>query len=427
MQFELDDLASDRADWGTRPLSLSPHAPAEEPVRAPHSAALAELALAVGGFALGTGEFASMGLLPSAARSVRVSIPTAGHMISAYALGVVIGAPIISVLMARAPRRAMLIGLMIVFALANAATALAPAYLPLVAARFLAGLPHGAYFGIAALVAASLAGPDGRAQAVGRVMLGLSVANVVGVPFATWLGQWLGWRAAFWSVCGLGILTAALVSVFVPVIPVHGDASPRRELAGFRRPQVWLTLGVAAVGFGGLFAVYSYITPALTRVTGIPLASVPLFLSVIGLGMIAGSLVGGWFADRARMASILGGLVWSGVVLAFFAVASAQPWTALVDLFLMGGVVAIVPALQTRLMDTAGDAQTLAAALNHSAFNLANALGAWLGGLAIAAGFGWTSTGWIGAALALAAVPILALSVMLDRPRLGRRRLTLPE
>jgi DHA1 family inner membrane transport protein len=381
---------------------------------------MAELALAMGGFALGTGEFAAMGLLPGAARSVGVSIPTAGHMISAYALGVVVGAPIITVLMARAPRRAMLIGLMILFALGNAATAAAPSFVPLVAARFLAGLPHGAYFGIAALVAAGLAGPEGRAKAVGRVMLGLSVANVVGVPFATWLGQWLGWRAAFMAVCGLGLLTAALVSLFVPVIPVHSGASPTRELAGLKRAQVWLTLGVAAVGFGGLFAVYSYITPALTRVTGAPLASVPLFLSVIGLGMVAGSLVGGWLADRALMASILGGLVWSVVVLAVFGVAAAQTWTAVVDLFLMGGIVAIVPALQTRLMDTAGDAQTLAAALNHSAFNLANALGAWLGGLSIAAGFGWTSTGWIGAALGLAAIPILGLSVMLDRRRARR-------
>jgi DHA1 family inner membrane transport protein len=414
MQFQVNELAPGRAGWGTEPLSPPPSPSEEPPVRAPHGALLAELALAMGGFALGTGEFAAMGLLPGAAHSVRVSIPTAGHMISAYALGVVVGAPIITVLMARAPRKAMLIGLMILFALGNAATAVAPTFVPLVAARFLAGLPHGAYFGIAALVAAGLAGPEGRAKAVGRVMLGLSVANVVGVPFATWLGQWLGWRAAFLAVCGLGLLTAALVSLFVPVIPVHGGASPRRELAGFKRLQVWLTLGVAAIGFGGLFAVYSYITPALTQVTGVPLASVPLFLSVIGLGMVAGSLVGGWLADRALMASILIGLVWSGVVLGLFVLAAHNPWTAVADLFLMGGVVAIVPALQTRLMDTAGDAQTLAAALNHSAFNLANALGAWLGGLSIAAGFGWTSTGWIGAALALAALPILGLSALLE-------------
>ncbi|HSZ53029.1 MAG TPA: MFS transporter [Caulobacteraceae bacterium] len=414
MQFQVNELAPGCAGWGTEPLSPPPEPADEPPVRAPHGALLAELALAMGGFALGTGEFAAMGLLPGAARSVRVSIPTAGHMISAYALGVVVGAPIITVLMARAPRKAMLIGLMILFALGNAATAVAPTFVPLVAARFLAGLPHGAYFGIAALVAAGLAGPEGRAKAVGRVMLGLSVANVVGVPFATWLGQWLGWRSAFLAVCGLGLLTAALVTLFVPVIPVHGRASPMRELAGLKRPQVWLTLGVAAIGFGGLFAVYSYITPALTQVTGVPLASVPLFLSVIGLGMVAGSLVGGWLADRALMASVLIGLVWSGVVLGLFVLAAHNPWAAVADLFLMGGVVAIVPALQTRLMDTAGDAQTLAAALNHSAFNLANALGAWLGGLTIAAGFGWTSTGWIGAALALAALPILGLSAWLE-------------
>lgn len=395
------------------------------PARAPHGTALAELALAVGGFALGTGEFASMGLLPSAASDVGVSIPTAGHMISAYALGVVLGAPLITVLMAKAPRRAMLIGLMIFFALANVATALAPTFAPLVAARFIAGLPHGAYFGIAALVAAGLASDGGRAKAVGRVMLGLSVANVVGVPFATWLGQGLGWRTAFLAVGGIGLLTAALVTVFVPVVPVARGASPMRELSGFKHVQVWLTLAVGAVGFGGLFAVYSYITPTLVHITGVKLSTVPLFLSVIGLGMIAGSLIGGWLADRALMASILGGLLWSAAVLALFTLASAHPWSAAADLFLVGGGIAVVPALQTRLMDTARDAQTLAAALNHSALNLANALGAWFGGLSIAAGFGWSSTGWIGAGLAASAIPILGLSAALElraRRRGARRR-----
>ena len=396
----------------------------DPPAHPPYGVALAELALAVGGFALGTGEFASMGLLPSAARDVGVSIPTAGHAISAYALGVVVGAPLITVLMAKAPRRAMLIGLMIFFALANVATALAPGFEPLVVARFLAGLPHGAYFGIAALVAAGLAADGRRAKAVGRVMLGLSVANVVGVPFATWLGQDLGWRTAFLAVGGIGLLTAALVTVFVPAVPVDSGASPMRELGGFKHVQVWLTLAVAAVGFGGLFAVYSYITPTLVQMTGVKLSIVPLFLSVIWLGMIAGSLVGGWLADRALMASILGGLLWSAAVLALFTLASAHPWSAAADLFLVGGGIAVVPALQTRLMDTAQDAQTLAAALNHSALNLANALGAWFGGLSIAAGFGWSSTGWIGAGLAAAAIPILGLSAALElraRRRGGRR------
>ena len=416
-------MPSDLITLPVEPLALA--GAKEPPARAPYGTALAELALAVGGFALGTGEFASMGLLPSAAHDVRVSIPTAGHMISAYALGVVVGAPLITVLMARAPRRAMLIGLMVVFALANVATALAPTFAPLVAARFLAGLPHGAYFGIAALVAAGLASKGGRAQAVGRVMLGLSVANVVGVPFATWLGQDLGWRAAFFAVGALGLLTAALVTVFVPAIPVDSGASPMRELGGFKQVQVWLTLAVAAVGFGGLFAVYSYITPTLVHVTGVKLSTVPLFLSVIGLGMITGSLVGGWLADRVLMASILGGLLWSAAVLALFTLASAHPWSAAAVLFLIGGGIAVVPALQTRLMDTAKDAQTLAAALNHSALNLANALGAWFGGLSIAAGFGWSSTGWIGAVLAALAIPIFGLSAVLDlraRRGGGRRR-----
>src|ERR1700758_4159162 len=275
-------------------VKMAPPAPAlddeaQEPtLRAPHGATLAELALAMGGFAIGTCEFASMGLLPSIAHSVGISIPEGGNVISTYALGVVVGAPLIAVLFAKAPRRALLIGLMVLFAQGNAATALAPTYLPLLAARFLAGMPHGAYFGIAALVAAELAGPGRRAQAVGRVILGLSVANVIGVPAATWFGQILGWRAAFLVVAGLGLLTSVLVTLFVPVIPVHKEASPLRELAGLKRPPIWLTLAIAAVGFGGLFAVYSYITPTLTLVAHVPLAQVPFYLALLGMGMIAG-------------------------------------------------------------------------------------------------------------------------------------------
>ncbi len=386
----------------------------EAPSAAPYGVGLAELALAMGGLALGTGEFAAMGLLPSVANGVGVSIPNAGHLISAYAVGVVVGAPVITVLMARAPRRAMLIGLMVLFALANAATALAPSYLPLLLARFVAGLPHGAYFGIASLVAAGLAGPNGRAQAIGRVMLGLSVANVIGVPAATWFGQALGWRASFICVAVLGLLTSALVTIFVPVVPVDASASPLRELGGLRRAQVWFTLAIAAVGFGGLFAVYSYITPTLTQIAHVPLTQVPLYLSLLGVGMIAGSLVGGWCADRALMASILGGLIWSGAVIGLFAITSANPWSAAVNVFLIGGSIAVVPALQTRLMDAAPGAQTLAGSLNHSALNLANALGAWLGGAAIAAGYGWTSPAWLGAALALAAIPIFAVAVAFE-------------
>jgi DHA1 family inner membrane transport protein len=375
----------------------------------------AEFSLALGGLALGTGEFASMGLLPYVAASVHASIPAMGHMISAYALGVVIGAPLITVLAARAPRRLMLIVLMAVFALGNLASALAPTYGLMLAARFAAGLPHGAYFGVASLVAASLAPPNRRAQAVGRVMLGLSVANVVGVPLATSLGQVLGWRVAFGVVAGLGALTALMVRLRVPQAEVHDGASIRRELSAFGRPQLWLTLGVASIGFGGMFAVYSYITPTLTLVTHLPAGAVPLLLSLTGVGMIGGSLVGGWLADRSLAKTIIGCMLWSAVILGAFTLACHNVWAVTADMFLMGGGIAVVPALQTRLMDVAGEAQTVAAALNHSAFNMANALGAWLGGIGIAAGLGWGSTGLIGAALALAGLALLLVSLGLER------------
>jgi len=376
---------------------------------------LAEFALGVGGLALGTGEFASMGLLPYVAKGVHVSIPRMGHMISAYALGVVIGAPLITILLAKAPRRLMLIGLMAFFALGNLMSALAPSYGLMILARFMAGLPHGAYFGVASLTAASLVPPNRRAQAVGRVMLGLSVANVIGVPLATGLGQTLGWRAAFVAVAALGLLTALLVRLFTPKIAAEDGAGARRELGAFRRPQVWLTLGVVGVGFGGMFAIYSYITPTLVHVTGLPATTVPLLLSVIGLGMIAGSLIGGWFADRSLIGTIFGVLIWNAVVLGGFMLAAHNVWAVTADLFLMGTGIAVVPALQTRLMDVAGDAQTVAAALNHSAFNIANAVGAWLGGLAIAAGLGWASTGGVGAGLALGGIVLMGVAVAVER------------
>ena len=374
---------------------------------APYGAGFAELALALGGFALGTGEFASMGLLPNVARDVDVSVPVAGHMISAYALGVVVGAPVLAAVFARSGRRAMLVGLMAFFAFANLLCALASSYGLVVTARFLAGLPHGAYFGIASLVAASLVTPDKRAQAVARMMLGLSSANIVGVPFATWVGQVAGWRAAFVVVAAIGLATAVLCRLTLSAIPAPANASPLSELGALRRGQVWLTLGIAAIGFGGVFAVYSYITPMLTQVTGILEAEVPLVLSVIGMGMVAGSLFGGWLADRGVMRAI-----WITLALNVAAL-SAIPLTAhsgvavTLNMFFMGfAALSMGPALQTRLMDVAADAQALAAALNHSAFNTANALGAWLGGLVIAAGLGWTSTGPMGAMLALAGIAI---------------------
>jgi MFS transporter, DHA1 family, inner membrane transport protein len=373
----------------------------------PHGVGFAEASLALGGFALGTGEFASMGLLPNVARDIHVSVPVAGHMISAYALGVVIGAPVLAAIFARTGRRAMLVGLMGFFAIANLLCAVASSYGLVVTARFMAGLPHGAYFGIASLVAASLVPPDKRAQAVARMMLGLSSANVVGVPFATWVGQLAGWRAAFVVVAVIGLATAILCRIALRPMPAPEHASPLTELSALRRGQVWLTLGIAAIGFGGVFAVYSYITPLLTNVTGMAESSVPLILSVIGVGMVAGSLFGGWLADQGIMRAIWITLTLNVVALGLVTISAHNSIAVTVNMFFVGfAALSIGPALQTRLMDVAPDAQALAAALNHSAFNTANALGAWLGGIAIAAGLGWTSTGPIGALLALGGLAI---------------------
>lgn len=375
---------------------------------------LAVLALATGGFAIGTTEFVTMGLLPQISDGVDVSIPTGGHVISAYAVGVVVGAPVLAFLGARLPRRALLVALMAAFALGNGVSALATSYEQLMVARFAAGLPHGAYFGVASLVAASLARPSRKGRAVSQVMLGLSVANVLGVPAATLLGQELGWRAAFWAVSGLGLLTLGLVTWFVPSCPGDADASGRRELAAFRIPQVWLTLLAGAVGFGGMFAVYSYIAPVVTDVAGLGERSVSIFLLSFGLGMVAGTWVAGIMADWSIFRSlIIGG---SGMALSLlgFWLAAPHGWAALPFAFLittLGSVLVI--NLQLRLMDVAGDAQTLGAAMNHASLNIANALGAWLGGLVIAAGWGLRAPALVGVLLSLAGVAILLVSARL--------------
>ena len=377
----------------------------------------AVIALGVGGFAIGTGEFVIMGLLPEVASDIGVSIPQAGHVISAYALGVVIGAPVLAVLAAGWRRRLLLITLMVIFALGNFATALAPGYLSLNLLRFITGLPHGTYFGVAALVAASLAPQGQRARAVGLVMLGLTGATLLGVPIAAWLGQVFGWRAAFVFVGIVALIAVVLLRRDVPDLAPASGASPMRELDALKRKQVWLTLGIAAVGFGGMFSVFSYIKPTLLEVTGLPLSGVPLVLALFGLGMVLGNLVGSRLADKALMPTIGYMLVYAAVVLTLFTFAAHHVVTAGIAVLLIGTTVAIGPALQIRLMDVAGDAQTLAAALNHSAFNAANALGAWLGGVAITAGLGWTSTGWVGALLALGGLAIFGFSLTSERRR----------
>jgi DHA1 family inner membrane transport protein len=376
---------------------------------------LVMFALAMGGFAIGTTEFAVMSLVPYFSAGLGIDEPTAGHVISAYALGVVVGAPIIAVLAARVARRTLLIGLMAVFGMANLLSALAPSYGWMLAFRFLSGLPHGAYFGVAALVAASLSPPNRRAQAVARVMLGLTVATIIGVPFANWMGQALGWRWGFGIVALLALLTMALVYAFAPRDTVQPGASPLRELGALKRRQVWLTLAIGAIGFGGMFAVYTYVASTLMEVTQVSAALVPVVLCVFGLGLTAGTLAGAWAADRALMPSIGGMLLWTAGALALFPFAAGNIWAVSAVIFLIGTSGGLGAMLQTRLMDVAEDAQTLAAALNHSAFNTANALGPWLGGMAIAAGHGWTSTGWVGTALALGGFAIWIVAVLDDR------------
>jgi DHA1 family inner membrane transport protein len=373
---------------------------------------MAAFALAIGGFGIGTGEFAIMGLLPNVAEHLQVSAPEVGHLISAYALGVVIGAPLIAVMAAHLSRSTLLFGLMIWFVIGNFASAFAPGYYSLMAFRFLTGMPHGAYFGVAALVAASMVPPHRRGQAIGRVMLGLTVAALVGNPLATGLGQWLGWRAAFAAVGTIGIITLIMLNKFVPHQEDQPVSSARQELGALRRGQVWFTLGIGAIGFGGLFAVFSYIAPTLTQVTGLGESWVPIALAVMGAGMIVGNIAGGWLADRALVKSIGGVLVWTMLVLAIFPWMAGNAWTMMLNIFLIGTGLALGPVLQIRLMDVAADAQTLAASLNHSAFNMANALGAWLGGVAISAGYGWTSTGWVGAMLALAGLLLFGVSLL---------------
>ncbi|WP_418294708.1 MFS transporter [Microvirga ossetica] len=377
--------------------------------------ALIELALAVGSFGIGTGEFAIMGLLPNLAQEFNVTTPQAGHAISAYALGVVVGAPIIAVLAAKLARQTLLLLLMAVFAVGNVVSAVAPTFESFVLLRFLTGLPHGAYFGVAALVAASLVPPNKRTQAVARVMMGLTVATLLGTPVATWFGQALSWRIAFGAVGFMGALTVVLIWLFLPKDKVQEGASPMRELGAFRRKQVWFTLGIGAVGFGGLFSVFSYIASTATEVAGMPESAVPMMMALFGSGMIVGNLVGAWFADRNLMATIGGTLACSVVVMTVLWLTAENPFMLSACVFLVGCSVAIGPALQTRLMDVAADAQTLAAALNHSAFNIANALGAWLGGLAIGAGYGFAATGWVGAALAVAGLVVFGVSLLSDQ------------
>jgi len=376
----------------------------------------AVLALALGGFAIGTTEFVTMGLLPQIAEGVGVSIPTAGHFISAYALGVVVGAPLIAIFGAKLPRRALLVGLMAAYAVFNVLSAAASGYGMLMVARFLDGLPHGAYFGVASLVAAGLAAPEHRGRAVASVMLGLSIANVVGVPAATWMGQQVGWRSAYLSTAAISLLTVLLIVAFVPSVPGNPAATGRKEMLFFRNGQAMLTLLAGAVGFGGLFAVYSYIAPTVTEVGGLPDSAVPVFTAAFGIGMVAGTWLAGRLADWSVFTTLILSGIGSGLVMLLVWALAPYGWWLAPAIFLVTAIGSVlVVNLQLRLMTVSGDAQTLGAAMNHASLNLANALGAWLGGLVIAAGYGYRAPALVGAALSVVGVAVLFWSAAVDR------------
>ncbi|MFE7414052.1 MFS transporter [Streptomyces laurentii] len=377
---------------------------------------LALLALAVGAFGIGTTEFVIMGLLPQIAADYGVTIPTAGLLVTGYALGVVIGAPLLTVLGTRVSRKTMLMGLMGLFVVGNLLSAFAPSFGMMLVGRVVASLAHGSFFGIGSVVAAGLVAPQKKAGAIATMFTGLTVANIVGVPLGTFIGQAVGWRTTFAAVAALGVIGLFGIARLVPAMPRPQNAHLRRELTAFRNPQVLLAMAMTVLGFGGVFAAITYIAPMMTHTAGFSDGAVTWLLVLFGVGMFLGNLLGGRFADRALMPMLyvtLGGLA---VVLALFTVTAHNQALAAVTVFLVGALgFATVPPLQKRVLDHAHGAPTLASAVNIGAFNLGNALAAWLGGLVIAAGFGYTSPNWVGAVLAAAALLLAFWSAALER------------
>ncbi|WP_030256932.1 MFS transporter [Streptomyces violens] len=377
---------------------------------------LALLALAISAFGIGTTEFVMMGLLPNVANDLGTSVPTAGYLVSAYALGVVIGAPLLTALGSRIPRKRMLLLMMAVFTAGNLASALAPNFGLLIAGRLLAGLPHGAFFGVGAVVAARLVKEGRQARAVATMFLGLTVANIVGVPAATLLGQHLGWRATFLVVAAIGLLAMASLAKLVPHVPRDEQSGVKQEIRALGNRQVLLGLLTAVFGFAGVFAVYSYLASMMTEVTGFTESTVPVVLALFGIGMTLGALAAGPLTDRALRPTLYGSLGALAVTLVVFDFTVHVKWAALATVVVLGavGFMTTTP-LQMLVMRKAEHAPTLASASNHSAFNLANAGGAWLGGVAIAAHWGWTSPTLVGAVLAVVGLAIAITAGLMDR------------
>jgi len=375
------------------------------------------LALALAAFAIGTTEFVVMGILPDVARDLGVSISSAGLMVSGYALGVAVGAPLLAMLTARWPRKATLAALMGVFIVGNLISALAPGYGVLMIGRVVASFAHGSFFGIGAVVAAGLVPPNRRAAAIALMFTGLTLANVLGVPMGTLIGQQFGWRATFWAVAAFGAVSLAAVTALVPRTGAE-DSRTRGEWRVLRQPQVLLALALTVFGFGGIFTAFTYITPMLEELAGFSPKGVTALLFLFGIGLTLGNTLGGRLADRRPMTSMLGILAALAVVEALLALTIVRPVAAAVTVFIWGVVAfATVPGLQMRVVDQARAAPSLASTLNIAAFNLGNAGGAWLGGALI-------DTGWPLRVLPLGAstVALLALAIALFARVLDRRQ-----
>lgn len=376
---------------------------------------LALLALALGAFGIGTTEFIIAGLLPELAADFDTSIPTAGLLVSGYAFGVVIGAPLVTALGARLPRKTMLLALMVLFVAAHLLSALAPTFALLLAARIVASFAHGAFIGVGSAVAAALVAPEKRAGAVALMFTGLSLANVLGVPFGTFLGQQFGWRATFWAVTAIGVVALAGVAALVPRQP-RPATGLRHELSAFRSRQVWLVLAMTAVGWAPVLAVVTYVAPLLTEVTGYGRGAVPVVMTLLGLGMVAGGLLIGRYADRYPLAGLYGTLGSLTALSALLLLAAHDRIAVVVALTLFGVVAsATIPVLQMRVLNHAAGAETMASAANVAAFNLGNAVGPALGGLTIGAGLGYTSPLWVAALLGLGGLAIALVSGTLER------------
>lgn len=399
----------------------------------PARRAIALFTLALGGFGIGVTEFASMGLLPDIARelipgydaSPETVIARAGVLITAYALGVVVGAPVFAVLAARMQQARLTFLLLGLFILGSVASAVMPTFGSLAIFRFIAALPHGAYFGVASLIAARIMGPGMQGRGVALALSGLTIANVFGVPLATWLGQTSGWRSAYVLVALIFTLTLVLALIFLPRYPGDRTRSPLKELSALANVRVWIMVAVGAIGFGGFFAVYSYIAEVTTRETGLGVHTVPWVLACLGVGMTLGNLLGGWASDKSMGRTITVGFASFIASLIAYSFLAQTPVGLIASVFFIGLTSSsLIPTIQTRLIRISHESALLGAAINHAAFNVGNSLGAWLGGLVIAAGLGYRAPGWVGVALAVAGLMLAGLSLWVERRDKARSRNT---